>query len=202
MAKKNKKPSNVIAQNKKTRHDFFIEDNFEAGLSLLGWEVKSLRAGKVQLNESYVLIKNGELFLFGAHIMPLNSASTHVDTDPLRIRKLLMHKHEISRLIGSVDRQGYTLVVTSLYWSKGKVKASVGLAKGKKQHDKRATEKERDWQRDKARILKAHWLNLIHRFARLRYLSSLSQLIPHARALFSNFIQQGLVQLHILIAGL
>lgn len=153
---KQKKPNSPahIAQNKKVRHEYFIEENFEAGLALLGWELKSIRAGKIQLNESYVLIKNGEMFLFGAHISPLASASTHIDTDPLRNRKLLMHKREIARLIGLVERAGYTLVVTAMYWKRGKIKADIGLAKGKKLHDKRATEKERDWQRDKARILR------------------------------------------------
>ena len=152
--KKQKAPSNTIAQNKKARHDYFIEKNYEAGLSLLGWEVKSLRAGRVQLNESYVLLKNGEAFLFGAHITPLSSASTHVDTSPLRDRKLLLHRDELNRLIGIVDRDGYTLVPLALYWKKGKIKADIGLAKGKKQHDKRADQKEKDWKRDKERLLK------------------------------------------------
>lgn len=157
MAKQKKKvPPGTIAQNKRARHEYFIEKNFEAGLSLLGWEVKSLRAGRIQLNESYVLIKDGEAFLFGCHITPLTSASTHVDTDPMRNRKLLMHRQELNSLIGSVDRDGYTLVVQSLYWKKGKIKADIGLAKGKKQHDKRATEKERDWKRDKQRLMKNH----------------------------------------------
>ena len=157
MAKQKKKvsPGN-IAQNKKVRHDYFIEQNFEAGLSLMGWEVKSLRAGRVQLNESYVLIKDGEAFLFGCHITALKSASTHVTTDTMRNRKLLMHRHELNRLIGQVDRDGYTLVVSALYWKGGKIKADIGLAKGKKQHDKRATEKDRDWARDKQRLMKAH----------------------------------------------
>lgn len=158
MAKqKNKKvPPGTIAQNKKARHEYFIEENYEAGLSLLGWEVKSLRAGRIQLNESYVLVKNGEAFLFGCHITPMTSASTHVNTDPMRDRKLLMHRRELNRLIGTVDRDGYTLVVLSLYWKKGKIKADIGLAKGKKQHDKRADQKEKDWKRDKERLLKAH----------------------------------------------
>ena len=156
MAKKNQKkvPPGTILQNKKARHDFFIEENYEAGISLMGWEVKSLRAGKGQLNESYILLKDGEAYLFGAHITPLISASTHVNADPMRTRKLLLHKTEIMRLIGIIDRQGYTLLPLSMYWKKGKIKVDIGLAKGKKQHDKRATEKERDWQRDKARILK------------------------------------------------
>lgn len=153
--KKIKSPAS-IAQNKKVRHDYFIEETFQAGIALCGWELKSIRAGKVQLNESYVLIKNAELFLFGAHIAPLTSASTHVNAEPLRTRKLLMHKREITRLIGLVERAGYTLVALSLYWQRGKIKADIGLAKGKKLHDKRATEKDRDWQRDKARLLRQH----------------------------------------------
>jgi SsrA-binding protein len=156
MAKKAKKSSgSSIAQNKKARHDYFVEQRFEAGISLMGWEVKSLRAGRVQLGESYVLLQNNELFLFGTHITPLPSASTHVDPDPTRSRKLLMHREEIDRLIGSVERKGYTLVALALYWKQGKVKAEIGLAKGKKLHDKRHAEKDRDWQRDKQRILRS-----------------------------------------------
>ena len=143
-----------IAVNKKARHDFFIEDRFEAGLALEGWEVKSLRAGRAQLTESYVLLRDGEAWLFGAHISPLTSASTHVKTDPTRTRKLLLHRHEIDNLIGQVERKGYTLVPLTLYWKKGRAKLEIGLAKGKKQHDKRAAEKDRDWAREKARILK------------------------------------------------
>jgi len=157
MAKKKKQNNaNSIAQNKKARFDSFIEETYEAGLALSGWEVKSLRQGKVQINESYILLKNNEAWLFGALITPLISASTHHLHDPLRLRKLLMHRREIDRLIGLIDQKGYTLVPLSLYWSKGKVKISIGLAKGKKLHDKRATEKERDWNRDKQRILKYH----------------------------------------------
>lgn len=157
MAKQKKKVApGSIAQNKKARHEYFIEENFEAGLALEGWEVKSLRAGRVQLNESYVLIKDGEAYLFGGHITPLPTASTHITPDPTRTRKLLLHRREISHLIGAVERQGYTLVVLALYWKNGKIKADIGLAKGKKQHDKRATQKDRDWQRDKARMLKQH----------------------------------------------
>jgi SsrA-binding protein len=156
MARKPNKPSSAtIAQNKKARFDYFIEERMEAGLSLDGWEVKSLRAGKAQLSESYVILRDGELFLLGAHITPLSSASTHVNADPSRTRKLLMHRGEIDRLTGLVDRKGYTLVPLELYWSKGRAKLAVGLAKGKKQHDKRATEKDREWQRDKARALKS-----------------------------------------------
>lgn len=158
MAKKKKQNnSNSIAQNKKARFDYFIEEDYEAGLALEGWEVKSLRMGKVQLSESYILLKNNEAWLFGALITPLITASTHQTHDPLRLRKLLMHRREIDRLIGLVDQKGYTLVPLSLYWSKGKVKLSMGLAKGKKLHDKRATQKERDWQRDKQRILKQNY---------------------------------------------
>jgi len=150
-----KQPSATIAQNKKARFDYFIEERMEAGLALEGWEVKSLRAGKAQLSESYVILRDGELYLLGAHVTPLSSASTHVSADPSRTRKLLMHRGEIDRLMGLVDRKGYTLVPLELYWSKGRAKLAVGLAKGKKQHDKRATEKDREWQRDKARAIKS-----------------------------------------------
>lgn len=150
-----KQPSATIAQNKKARFDYFIEERMEAGLALEGWEVKSLRAGKAQLSESYVILRDGELYLLGAHVTPLSSASTHVNADASRTRKLLMHRGEIDRLMGLVDRKGYTLVPLELYWSKGRAKLAVGLAKGKKQHDKRATEKDREWQRDKARAIKS-----------------------------------------------
>ena len=145
---------NNIARNKKAFHDYFIEEHFEAGLALQGWEVKSLRAGRAQLKESYVLVKGGEAFLFGCHISPLNSASTHVRADPIRTRKLLLHRAELNRLIGSVERSGYTLAPLALYWKKNMVKLDVGLAKGKKLHDKRAAEKDRDWQREKQRLLR------------------------------------------------
>lgn len=154
MAKPKKATSNTIASNKKARFDFFIEEDFEAGLALEGWEVKSMRAGLVQLKESYVIIHQGELFLHGAHISPLTSASTHITADPVRPRKLLMKKIEISRLIGQVERVGYTLAPLSLYWARGRAKLKIGLAKGKKQHDKRASIKERDWKREQQRILK------------------------------------------------
>jgi SsrA-binding protein len=156
MAKKNKKktPSNTIALNRKARHDYMIESNFEAGLVLQGWEVKSMRDGRAQMDESYVLIKNDELWWFGGHISPMIMASSHIKTDPSRSRKLLMHAKEIYRLIGQVERKGYTLVPLKLYWKHGRVKLDVGLAKGKKAHDKRASDKDRDWKRDKARILK------------------------------------------------
>jgi SsrA-binding protein len=144
-----------IAVNRKARFDYFIEESFEAGIALLGWEVKSMRAGKAQVAEAYVYLKNGEAYLFGAHINALISASTHVDTDPTRTRKLLLHRRQLDHLVGAVERRGYTLVPLELYWKVGRAKLLVGLAKGKKQHDKRATEKDRSWQRDKSRIMKA-----------------------------------------------
>jgi SsrA-binding protein len=143
-----------IAENRKARHDYFIEEDFEAGLALEGWEVKSLRAGRANLTESYAILKGGEAWLVGAHISPLPSASTHIRTDPVRTRKLLLHRRELDKLIGSVERKGYTLVPLSLYWQRGRTKLRVGLAKGKKQHDKRAADKDRDWKRQKERILK------------------------------------------------
>ena len=144
----------TIADNKKAFHDYFIEERFEAGMALEGWEVKSIRAGRVQLKEAYVIVKSGEIFLFGSHISPLPTASTHVKPDPVRSRKLLMHASEISKLIGKVERAGYTLVPLNLHFSKGRVKCEIGLAKGKKQYDKRETEKARDWQREQQKILK------------------------------------------------
>ncbi len=156
MARKSRKTSSsTIAENKKARFNYFIEERLEAGLALDGWEVKSLRAGKAQLTESYVVVRDGEIYLLGAHITPLSSASTHVNADPTRTRKLLLHRKEIDRLGGLVERRGYTLVPLELYWARGRAKLSVGLAKGKKQHDKRATKKDRDWERDKARVLKS-----------------------------------------------
>lgn len=159
MPAKKKKPtsnaSSTIALNKKARFDYFIEDTFEAGLALQGWEVKSLREGRVQLKESYVIIQNNEAWLLGAHISPLASASTHIQTDPIRTRKLLLHRRELDKLIGAIDRQGYTLVPTAMYWKRGKAKLEIGLAKGKKQHDKRASIKARDWEREKHRVLKS-----------------------------------------------
>lgn len=145
----------VIAENRKARHDFFIEERIEAGLALEGWEVKSLRAGRANLTESYALLKDGEAFLIGAHFAPLPSASTHVSPDPVRTRKLLLHRRELDRLTGAVERKGYTLVPLSLYWQRGRAKITLGLARGKKQHDKRATVKDRDWQRQKQRLLKS-----------------------------------------------
>lgn len=153
--RKNPTPSSTIARNKKARHEFFVEEKFEAGLALEGWEVKSLREGRAQLTESYVHVRDGEAWLLGAHIAPLTTASTHVHADPTRTRKLLLHRHELDRLIGAVERKGYTLVPLNLHWSKGKAKLDIGLAKGKKQHDKRATQKDRDWKRQQARILKS-----------------------------------------------
>ena len=154
MAKNKKTSSSTIAVNRKARHEYTIEDTFEAGLALTGWEVKSLRAGRVQMGESYVLVKEGELWWFGGHITPLASASTHVIADPTRTRKLLMHRTEIDRLTGQVERKGYTLVPLSLYWKHGRAKLDVGIAKGKKEHDKRAADRERDWKREKERVMK------------------------------------------------
>ncbi len=152
--KKNQVGDSTIAQNRAATHDYFIEERFEAGLVLQGWEVKSLRDGRAQLKESYVVLKNGEAWLLGSHISPLTSASTHVQPDPVRTRKLLLHASELSRLIGHVERKGYTLVPLAMYWKKGRAKLEIGLAKGKKLHDKRATEKDKDWQREKQRVMK------------------------------------------------
>ncbi len=155
MAKKNSKKKtsdNTIATNRRARHDYFLEDKFEAGLVLEGWEVKSLRDGRLSLNESYIVIHQGEAWLHGAHISPMLSASTHIHPEDVRRRKLLLHKLELSRLVGAVDRKGYTIVPVSMYWVKGRAKIQIALAKGKQQHDKRATEKDRDWKREKARI--------------------------------------------------
>jgi SsrA-binding protein len=144
----------LIAENRKARYDYFIEDRYEAGLALQGWEVKAMRAGRAQLKEAYVYLRGGEAFLIGAHISPLAAASTHVVADPVRTRKLLLNRSELNHLVGSVERRGYTIVPLELYWKNGRAKVQIGLAKGKKQHDKRATEKDRDWQRDKARLLR------------------------------------------------
>jgi SsrA-binding protein len=152
--KSHKRSPNTIAQNKKARFDFFIEENFEAGLALHGWEVKSMRAGKAQITESYVVLRDNEAWLLGSHLTPLSTASTHVNPDPTRPRKILLHRTEIDRLTGLVERRGYTLVALEIYWKQGKAKLSIGLAKGKKQHDKRTSEKDRDWERDKARVMK------------------------------------------------
>ncbi len=156
MAKKKKPKANsaTIARNKKATHDYFIMEDFEAGVALEGWEVKSLREGRVQIKEAYVINQNGELFLFGAHITPLIQASSHVVADPIRNRKLLLHKKEIHHLIGSVDRKGYTMVPLSLYWKRGKVKCKIALGKGRKLHDKRETIKRREWNIEKQRVMK------------------------------------------------
>ncbi len=153
--KKTKKPvGNVIAVNRRARHDYFIESSFEAGLALEGWEVKSLRAGNAQLTEAYVNLRKGEAWLVGAHFAPLKTVSTHIKADPTRARKLLLHRYELDRLIGAVERKGYALIPLELHWHKGRAKLDIGLGKGKKQHDKRADRKDRDWQRQKERILK------------------------------------------------
>lgn len=154
--KKNKANSSTIAQNKRARHDYFIDKSFEAGLVLQGWEVKSLREGKANLAESYVLLKNGEAWLFGCHISPLLAASTHVIADPIRSRKLLLHDHELTQLFRGSEQEGYAVVTLAMYWKKSRAKLEIGLGKGKKLHDKRATEKEREWNKSKARILKQH----------------------------------------------
>ncbi len=143
-----------IAQNKKAFYDYFIEERFEAGLVLEGWEVKAIRAARVQLKEAYVVVMGGALNLIGSHISPLPTASTHVNPDPVRTRKLLMHREEIHKLIGKVERAGYTLVPLDMHYIRGRIKLEIGLAKGKKQHDKRETEKDREWQREKQRLLK------------------------------------------------
>jgi SsrA-binding protein len=147
-ADKQKTALSTIALNKRARHEFFIEESFEAGIALEGWEVKSLRAGRAHL-------RSGEAWLLGAHITPLNTASTHIHPDPTRTRKLLLHRQQLDRLIGAVERKGYTLVPLKLYFKRGRAKLEMGLAKGKKQHDKRATKKEQDWQREKGRLLKS-----------------------------------------------
>ena len=155
-AKKDKKdPGRTIAVNRRARHDYFIEDTYEAGLVLEGWEVKSLRAGGAQLAEAYVHIKNGEGWLIGAHFSPLKTVSTHIKANPTRTRKLLLSRQELDRLVGNVERKGYTLVPLDLHWHKGRAKLEIGLGKGKKQHDKRAAKKDRDSQRQKERILKS-----------------------------------------------
>ncbi|OGT59621.1 MAG: SsrA-binding protein [Gammaproteobacteria bacterium RIFCSPHIGHO2_12_FULL_45_12] len=152
--KQTQKTNTTIATNRKAHHDFFIEERFEAGLALEGWEVKSLRAGRVQLDQGYILVKNMEAWLFGALINPLQTVSTHIQPEPQRTRKLLLTHRELSKLIGNVERKGYTLVPLSLYWKHNRVKLALGLAKGKKLHDKRATQKDRDWEREKQRLHK------------------------------------------------
>ena len=144
----------VQIQNKKAFHDYFIEERYETGLILEGWEVKAIRAGRVQIKEAYVIVRNGELFLIGCHISALPTASTHIDPDPVRTRKLLLHAGEIENLIGRVDRAGYTLVPLDMHYKSGKIKLEIGLAKGKKQHDKRESEKQKEWVRDKQRLMR------------------------------------------------
>ena len=144
-----------IVDNKKAFHDYFIEERFEAGIMLEGWEVKAIRAGRVQLKEAYVVVKNGAVYLIGCHISPLSTASTHIHADPTRSRKLLLHAAEINKLIGKTERAGYTLVPLDLHYVKGRVKLEFGLAKGKKQHDKRAAEKDREWEREKQRMVRS-----------------------------------------------
>jgi len=153
--KEKKEKDSTIALNKRARHEYYIDERYEAGLSLQGWEVKSLRAGRINFGDSYALVKNGEIYLFGASIPPLISASTHVVAEDRRTRKLLLHRAEIDKLIGAVERKGYTLVPTAMYWKHNRVKVEIGLARGKQAHDKRETEKERDWQREKQRTLRA-----------------------------------------------
>jgi SsrA-binding protein len=156
MGKKKAKKStgNLIAENRRARHDYFIEDRFEAGLALEGWEVKSLRAGSAHLTEAYVNLRQGEAWLVGAHFSPLKTTSTHIKAEPTRARKLLLHRHELDRLTGAVERKGYALIPLDLHWHKGRAKLTIGLGKGKKKHDKRADSKDRDWQRQKERIMK------------------------------------------------
>lgn len=144
-----------IVHNRRALHDYFIEERYEGGLALEGWEVKSIRAGRAQINEAYVLVRNGELWLVGAHISPLSTASTHITPDPTRTRKLLVHAEEIRRLVGKVEQRGYTLVPLDLHFRKGRIKLEFGLARGKLKHDKRASEREREWQREKQRLLRS-----------------------------------------------
>ena len=153
-SKEKERTASTIALNKRARHEYFIEDKYEAGMALQGWEVKSLRAGKAQITEGYVLIKDGEAWLIGSHFSPLKTVSTHIVADPTRTRKLLLHRSELDRLVGAVERKGHTVVPLALYWKKGKVKLEIGLAKGKQSHDKRHTEKDRDWEREKGRIMR------------------------------------------------
>lgn len=156
MAKKPKTTSNIIAQNKRARHDYSLSDKYEAGLVLTGWEVKSLRAGKGQLVDSYVFLKDGEAWLLGAHIEPLQTASTHVIAEPTRYRKLLLNERELGKLFAATQQEGYTCVALSLYWKKHLIKCEIALGKGKKDHDKRHSEKDRDWDRQEQRIARQH----------------------------------------------
>jgi SsrA-binding protein len=153
--RKDRKPKgSTIAVNRKARHDYTIEQSLEAGIALLGWEVKSMRAGRADLKEGYVVMKRGEAFLVGAHFSPLVSASTHVTPDPTRSRKLLLHREQLDKLTGAVERRGYTISPLKLYWKGGRAKLEIGVAKGKQAHDKRADQKERDWQRQKQRLVR------------------------------------------------
>lgn len=154
--KDTEKGGGTIALNKRARHDYHIDERYEAGIALQGWELKSLRAGRLNFGDAYAIVRNGEIFLFGASIVPLISASTHVVAEDRRTRKLLLHRAEIDKLIGAVERKGYTIVPTAVYWKKNKVKVEIGLARGKQDHDKRNAEKERDWNREKQRTLRAH----------------------------------------------
>jgi SsrA-binding protein len=153
---KEEKPQRVIAENRRARHDYFIEERYEAGLVLEGWEVKAMRSGRAQLAEAYVFVRKGEAFITGCHVSPLRTTSTHKVAEPVRTRKLLLNRKELDHLIGGVERKGYTIVPLELYWKDGRAKLQIGLAKGKAQHDKRATEKDRDWQRDKSRLMRRH----------------------------------------------
>lgn len=153
---KDKKTGGTIALNKRARHEYRIDERYEAGVALQGWEVKSLRAGRTNLTDAFAIVRNGEIFLFGASIVPLISASSHVVADDRRTRKLLLHRNEIDKLVGAVERKGYTLVPMAMYWKGNKVKIEIGLARGKQEHDKRNTLKEKDWQRDKQRAMRAH----------------------------------------------
>jgi SsrA-binding protein len=153
---KDKKGGGTIALNKRARHEYHIDERYEAGVALQGWEVKSLRAGRTNLTDAYAIVRNGEIHLFGASIVPLISASTHVVADDRRTRKLLLHREEIDKLIGAVERKGYTLVPLAMYWKGNKVKIELGLARGKQDHDKRNALKDKDWQRDKQRAMRAH----------------------------------------------
>jgi SsrA-binding protein len=152
---KEKAGSSTIALNKRARHEYHIDEHYEAGIALQGWEVKSLRAGRANLSEAYAIVKGGEIFLFGASIVPLISASTHVVAEDLRTRKLLLHREEIDKLIGAIERKGYTLIPLSMYWKNNRAKLDLGVARGKQEHDKRDTEKERDWNREKQRVMRA-----------------------------------------------
>lgn len=154
MAKNNKVAENTIALNRKASHEYFFETQYEAGIELTGWEVKSIRSGRINLKESYVLIKDAQAWIIGMHISPLASASTHVQTDPTRTRRLLLNRSELKRLVGASQQDGYTVVILSLYWKKQRIKAKIALAKGKQLHDKRASKKAQDWSREKGRIMK------------------------------------------------